>query len=167
MQELFSMEKLEKAIAEKDYISAKSYVTTAMRLDTRFESGTCQKMLALLDAHLPEIFEEEEILSGEERRSDPAQWDKGYYVQLIVCFKSNFAKSRLSHIREVGRKVYPAPAPNPQPKTQPNTQPSGGVRKAPPSKASQTKDNSTKTFLAIAGLLAAVIAVVLLLIKLL
>ena len=159
MEEMTSLQKLEKAISEKDYISAKSYVVTAMRFDPRFENGTSDRMLSVLEERASDIFEEEKKLSYEERVQDPSKWDERYYMQVLVWFERNFAKTRLSHIKDIGRKVYPAKA------TAPKTGPVKSQEHRP-TQAPKSKNLLPQNLVLIVGAIAAVAAAVLLIIKL-
>lgn len=159
MEELTSLQKLEKAISEKDYISAKSYVVTAMRFDPRFENGTSDRMLSVLEERASDIFEDEKKLSYEERVLDSSKWDERYYMQVLVWFERNFAKTRLTHIKDVGRKVYPAKP------TAPKAVPTRS-QEPRPTQAPKSKKLLSQNLLLIVGAVAAVVAAVLLIIKL-
>ena len=160
MEEMTSFEKLEKAISEKDYISAKSYVVTSMRFDPRFESGISDRMLALLQEQAPEIFEEEKMLNYEDKLTDLSKWDERYYMQILVWFERNFAQSRIAHIKDVGKKVYP-------PKSSKTKESTHKTQKPHPTQAPKSKKTSPQNILMIAGAVVAVAAAVLLIIKVL
>ena len=94
-----------KAIQEKDYTSLKINTVSSMLNDPTFARGETEKVLAILDDQVPEIFEEEVKLDYEERL-DRSDWDKRYFTKLTYWFQKNFAKSRVSYIKEVGQAVH-------------------------------------------------------------
>ena len=94
-----------KAIQEKDYTRLKVNTVSSMLNDPTFERGETEKVLAILDDKVPENFEEEVKLDYEERL-DRSDWDKEYFTKLTYWFQKNFAKSRVSYIKEVGQAVH-------------------------------------------------------------
>ncbi len=93
------------AIAEKDYLRLKVNTVSSMRDDPTFARGETEKVLEILEKNVPEIFEDEIRLDYEER-PEPDAWDKRYFTKLTYWFQENFAKSRVEHIKEVGRAVH-------------------------------------------------------------
>ena len=151
---------LKATIQEKDYISAKSCVVSEIRIDPRFEKGVTNSMLQILDEQAPDIFEEEATLSYETKTSDSTQWNERYFAQTLMWFERNFAKSRLVHIKEVGQKVYPAKTATPK------VAPAQEQPKRP-TQAPKSKKLRPQSIAIAAGAVVAVVAAVLLLIKLL
>ena len=94
-----------KAIQEKDYTSLKINTVSSMLNDPTFARGETDKVLEILDEKVPEIFEDEVKLDYEEH-PDRSAWDKRYFTKLTYWFQENFAKSRVGHIKEVGRAVH-------------------------------------------------------------
>ncbi len=93
------------AINEKDLLRLKVNTVSAMRNDPTFERGETDKVISILEERVPEIFEQERTLEAEERLSRD-KWDKGYFTKLTYWFQENFAKSRINHIKEVGKAVH-------------------------------------------------------------
>lgn len=153
-----------KAIQEKDYTSLKINTVSSMLNDPTFARGETEKVLAILDDKVPEIFEEEVKLDYEERL-DRSAWDKRYFTKLTYWFQENFAKSRVGYIKEVGMAVHQDTAQkynesiNRRP-SQPASKPAGsqqGGRTANPTQAPVAKGKQFPVL----GVLAAVAALVL------
>lgn len=94
-----------KAVDEKDMLHLKVNTVSAMRNDPTFERGETAKLISVLEEKIPEIFENEVQLEFEERL-ERDKWDKGYFTKLTYWFQENFAKSRIDHIKEVGKVVH-------------------------------------------------------------
>lgn len=101
----FNEERFWKAINEKDLSRLKINTISAIRNDPTFARDETEKVLYVLDEKVPEIFEDEKDL-GYEERLDSSAWSKAYFTKLTCWFEENFAKSRLEHIKEVGRVVH-------------------------------------------------------------
>lgn len=101
----FNEEKFWKAINEKDLSRLKINTVSAIRNDPTFARNETEKVLSILDEKVPEIFEDEKNL-GYEERLDSSAWSKAYFTKLTCWFEENFAKSRLDHIKEVGKVVH-------------------------------------------------------------
>ena len=93
------------AIRDKDYLALKVSTVSTMLDDPTFERGETMKAIQILKEQVPEIFEDEVKLDYEERLEKSA-WDKRYFTKLTYWFQENFAISRISYIREVGRVVH-------------------------------------------------------------
>lgn len=93
------------AIRDKDYLALKVSTVSTMLDDPTFERGETMKAIQILKDQVPEIFEDEVKLDYEERLEKSA-WDKRYFTKLTYWFQENFAISRISYIREVGRVVH-------------------------------------------------------------
>lgn len=158
-----------KAIQEKDYTSLKINTVSSMLNDPTFARGETEKVLAILDDQVPEIFEEEVKLDYEERL-DRSDWDKRYFTKLTYWFQKNFAKSRVSYIKEVGQAVHQdtarkynesmnrrssQPAPKPADRQQ-------GDRTVNPTQAPAAKGKQFPVLGALAAVAALVLVVVLL-----
>ncbi len=101
----FDEDKFWQAIKDKDYLRLKINTVSAMRNDPTFERGEADQVMKILEENIPEIFEEEIHLDYEERLERDA-WDKRYFTKLTYWFQENFAKSRVSYIKEVGAAVH-------------------------------------------------------------
>lgn len=158
-----------KAIQEKDYTSLKINTVSSMRNDPTFARGETEKVLAILDDKIPEIFEEEVQLDYEERLEHGA-WDKRYFTKLTYWFQENFAKSRVGYIKEVGQAVHQDTAQkynesiNRRPAQPVAKQASGrqGGQTATPTKAPAAKRKKLSILKGIVVIVALVLAVVLL-----
>ena len=93
------------AIRDKDYLALKVSTVSTMLDDPTFERGETDKVIEILKAQVPEIFEDEVKLDYEERLERSA-WDKRYFTKLTYWFQENFALSRVEYIKEVGRAVH-------------------------------------------------------------
>ena len=96
-----------KAIEEKDYLCLKSYIVSALRFDSTFERGEAQKAIDIINVETPEIFEEY-MQKSYEKRLPREEWTEDYFIELTFWFQNNFAIERISHIKEVGKAVYPS-----------------------------------------------------------
>lgn len=93
------------AIEEKDYSRLKISAVSALRFDPTFERGEAQKVLDILSAETPEIFEEY-AKKTHENYLDRDAWTKDYFIELTFWFQKNFSLERISHIKDVGKAVY-------------------------------------------------------------
>lgn len=93
------------AIKEKDYVCLKVNTVSSILDDPTFARGETMEVLKILDAEVPEIFEDEIRLDYEERL-EQSEWDKRYFTKLTYWFQENFAKSRVKYIKEVGKVVH-------------------------------------------------------------
>lgn len=93
------------AIEEKDYSRLKICAVSALRFDPTFERGEAQKVLDILSAETPEIFEEY-AKKTHENYLDRDAWTKDYFIELTFWFQKNFSLERISHIKDVGKAVY-------------------------------------------------------------
>ena len=93
------------AIRDKDYLALKVSTVSTMLDDPTFERGETVKAIQILKEQVPEIFEDEVKLDYEERL-EKSEWNKRCFTKLTYWFQENFAISRISYIREVGRVVH-------------------------------------------------------------
>ena len=100
------MEAVQNKEDRKNFIRLKANVVSAIQMDPAFESGEADAALAILREKCPEIFESKRNLGYEEMRSDPATWDRDYFMQNTTYLKQNFCEERIKELREIGQKVY-------------------------------------------------------------
>jgi len=93
------------ALKDRDYLRLKINLISAIRNDPTFVRSETPKVLQILEEQVPEIFEEYVRLAYEERLERNA-WDKRYFVKLTTWLQDNFSKSRIEHIKEVGKAVH-------------------------------------------------------------
>lgn len=94
-----------KAIEEKNYTRLKINTVSSILNDPTFARGETDKILNILKDKVPGIFEEEHMLDDEERL-DRSAWDKEYFYYLTCWLEENFAESRIGYIKEVGCAVH-------------------------------------------------------------
>lgn len=103
--ESFDEDAFRQAIRDKDYLALKINTISTIHNDPTFERGETLKVIQILKEQVPEIFEDE-VRSDYEERLEKSEWNKRYFTKLVYWFEENFAISRISYIREVGRVVH-------------------------------------------------------------
>ena len=93
------------AIREKNKLHLKINTVSAIRNDPTFERGELDEVIKTLKEKIPDIFENEVRLDYEERL-EPDKWDKRYFTKLTYWFQENFAESRITYIKKVGKVTY-------------------------------------------------------------
>jgi hypothetical protein len=103
-------EQLDEAIAKKDIPSIRIILTTSMVQDPGFVNRVFENRLKRVRES--GIFENEvfEPFSGDEIIENSLLWTKDYYAKARTDFLYNFSQERLTHLRKVGQKLYPAAA---------------------------------------------------------
>lgn len=159
----FDEEKFNKALVEKDYTRLKVNTVSAINNDPTFSGNEVEEVINKLKNCVPEIFEEEKVLAYEENL-DERDWNKDYFSKLTFYFQNNFAESRISKIKKVGKKVYAGTELEKKFHNESNTSNKTNVKN--PTQAPKSKMKQPFQSLAIPiAILAAVIALVLLLLK--
>lgn len=106
-----------KAVQEQNLEDIRTYLISAIDADPWFQSGEFEEKMAFLaqqgvDPTVPYVEDAVEF------RKERGEWDKQYFFHLTEWLRLNFAPDqRLAHIREVGKAVFPAPAPVQAPAT--------------------------------------------------
>lgn len=144
-----------KAIEEKDFVRLKVNTRSAILNDPTFSGHEVDDVLDVLRERVPEIFEEETTLPYEERL-DQSKWDRPYFTKLTLWFEENFAESRISYIKKVGKEVYKDLL---KPQENPKNPPKAPAKKQPP--------KAWAPLVGIAAGIAALVLIVLALVRLL
>lgn len=105
MYRSFNENNFNQAIFEKDFLSIRIYALCALRYDPAFDKGESDRVLKKLN-DIEGVYEKFNRADYEEWRKE--KWDEDYFFSLICWMEDNFAKERLSHIKEVGKAVYAA-----------------------------------------------------------
>ena len=150
---------LDKAIENDNKLWIKGTVMNCMWNDPAFEHGETEALLETLNKRIPSIFVPYEKVPSEERLERSA-WDKDYFTDLTYYFRENFAKSRLAHIKEVGKAVYQKSEKNQAEKENPKS--SGAPKKEKTESIKQEKPGNFQ----LAGMIVAVVILVIVLILL-
>ena len=102
----FDGAKFQKAIQEKDDISLKVSVVSAIRNDPTSAGGEANRALKMLREGCPEVFEPKRELKYEELHPDPNTWDEHYFLLYAAYVENNFCEERIRQLQEIGKKVY-------------------------------------------------------------
>lgn len=104
---------LEDAIAKKSLVGIYSVFYTIAHGDPNFSTGKFREVLRYVKSKHIEGFME--AFDGEEFEPEE-NWDKEYWALVASSLMDNFCEERISHLEQVGRKVYPIkPAGQPAP----------------------------------------------------
>lgn len=93
------------AIKDKNYLRLKVSTVTSMWNDPTFELGEIDTIIQILKEQAPEIFEDY-VIKDYEERLEREMWDKRYFTKLTYWFLKNFSVDRIEYIKEVGRVVH-------------------------------------------------------------
>lgn len=100
------MNDIDSAIERKDLLWLRNTAMNIIWNDPSFASGEIEKFINILKKKIPDIFENEKEMPGEEKIDNPASWNQDYFAILTYWFRENFATSRLAYIKKVGRAVH-------------------------------------------------------------
>ena len=114
MNNTFTSEEFDAAIASKDYIKIKNYIINSIRNNPRFSykkgegkseaAKAFDKLLSLQDK-LPGLFTPYTIQEGEVEfnENDKTSWTQEYFIRQTFLLGENFCVRRFNNIRKIGQ----------------------------------------------------------------
>ena len=121
------------AIAEKNLSHIKSALTSINLKDPNFSTGEFDEALRYVSQQGINLYEP---FDGENFKHEN-DWDKNYWLYINASLEDNFCQERITELKKVGRKLYPAqtqskPAQSPTTSTTQPRQTNSGAPKTQP-----------------------------------